>query len=204
MKSLVSLYTGVTYNRSSIQNWLNGSNNTCPVTMQPHPNLVRFSPPSNCFRTGPIPGPSPPSHHRLANRLPPVRVDAKETARSIEFLEQVVIVLGLILDDIEDREGLKNSMLKEKKQSLDTLLLVLQQGSSYSKIASARVLHFITVDAESKLLIVKEEGVVIELLKLATLESWRDARRESMSFKMVGKEGGTQHFSKWDGRREMK
>ncbi|KAL7102112.1 hypothetical protein ACP275_08G099200 [Erythranthe tilingii] len=34
MKSPVSLCTGVTYDRSSIQRWLDGGNNTCPATMQ--------------------------------------------------------------------------------------------------------------------------------------------------------------------------
>ncbi|KAL5555668.1 hypothetical protein UlMin_037904 [Ulmus minor] len=34
MKSPVSLCTGVTYDRSSIQRWLDNGNNTCPATMQ--------------------------------------------------------------------------------------------------------------------------------------------------------------------------
>ncbi|XP_068664135.1 U-box domain-containing protein 27-like [Aristolochia californica] len=34
MKSPVSLSTGVTYDRSSIQTWLDNGNNTCPATMQ--------------------------------------------------------------------------------------------------------------------------------------------------------------------------
>ncbi|GMH24498.1 hypothetical protein Nepgr_026341 [Nepenthes gracilis] len=34
MESPVSLCTGVTYDRSSIQRWLDGGNNTCPATMQ--------------------------------------------------------------------------------------------------------------------------------------------------------------------------
>ncbi|XP_010245268.1 PREDICTED: U-box domain-containing protein 28-like [Nelumbo nucifera] len=34
MKSPVSLSTGVTYDRSSIQKWLDSGNNTCPATMQ--------------------------------------------------------------------------------------------------------------------------------------------------------------------------
>lgn len=34
MKSPVSLCTGVTYDRSSIQRWLDDGNNTCPATMQ--------------------------------------------------------------------------------------------------------------------------------------------------------------------------
>lgn len=50
MKSPVSLCTGVTYDRSSIQRWLDGGNNTCPATMQvlqtkdfvPNNNLQRL------------------------------------------------------------------------------------------------------------------------------------------------------------------
>ncbi|XP_058187320.1 U-box domain-containing protein 28-like [Rhododendron vialii] len=50
MKSPVSLCTGVTYDRSSIQRWLDGGNNTCPATMQvlqtkdfvPNHNLQRL------------------------------------------------------------------------------------------------------------------------------------------------------------------
>ncbi|PKA51693.1 U-box domain-containing protein 29 [Apostasia shenzhenica] len=38
MRSPVSLCTGVTYDRSSIQRWLDGGNNTCPATMQPLPS----------------------------------------------------------------------------------------------------------------------------------------------------------------------
>ncbi|XP_043707866.1 U-box domain-containing protein 27-like [Telopea speciosissima] len=38
MKSPVSLCTGVTYDRSSIQQWLDSGNNTCPATMQPLPS----------------------------------------------------------------------------------------------------------------------------------------------------------------------
>ncbi|KAK9950057.1 hypothetical protein M0R45_005563 [Rubus argutus] len=59
MKSPVSLCTGVTYDRASIQRWLDDGNNTCPATMQvlhskdfvpnrtctPHPDLVRLGPP---------------------------------------------------------------------------------------------------------------------------------------------------------------
>ncbi|XP_022773787.1 U-box domain-containing protein 28-like [Durio zibethinus] len=50
MKSPVSLCTGVTYDRTSIQRWLDSGNNTCPVTMQvlqskefvPNRNLQRL------------------------------------------------------------------------------------------------------------------------------------------------------------------
>ncbi|KAF2284376.1 hypothetical protein GH714_021260 [Hevea brasiliensis] len=50
MKSPVSLCTGVTYDRTSIQRWLDNGNNTCPLTMQvlrskevvPNRNLQRL------------------------------------------------------------------------------------------------------------------------------------------------------------------
>ncbi|KAG0483548.1 hypothetical protein HPP92_011632 [Vanilla planifolia] len=35
MRSPVSLCTGITYDRSSIQRWLDSGNNICPATMQP-------------------------------------------------------------------------------------------------------------------------------------------------------------------------
>ncbi|KAL7246778.1 hypothetical protein ACSBR2_001811 [Camellia fascicularis] len=34
MKSSVSLSTGITYDQSSIQTWLNNGHNTCPATIQ--------------------------------------------------------------------------------------------------------------------------------------------------------------------------
>lgn len=70
-------------------------------------------------------------------------VDNRVIARtSVEFLEQVIIALGLVLISIEDRKGLKNSILKGNKQSIDSLLLILQRGSSNSKIVFTRVLQF--------------------------------------------------------------
>ncbi|BAT95909.1 hypothetical protein VIGAN_08274500 [Vigna angularis var. angularis] len=79
--------------------------------------------------------------------------------------------LLLIFDGVEDRNGLRNSLLKGNKQSLDSLLLILKRGGFDSRFASARVLKFIVADAESKLLVAKKEGVVVELLKSATLEN---------------------------------
>ncbi|KAK7350867.1 hypothetical protein VNO77_09888 [Canavalia gladiata] len=218
MKSPVSLCTGVTYDRSSIQRWLNTGNNTCPATMQvlqtkelvPNRTLQRLIQIwSDSLRHQPVSDPLPSPDQILQaiadldtrNRFVSItkllqfaeysqenklflakmdgflnqlvgfldNVDAGVTC-GVEFLEKVVKLLGLVLDNIEDRSGLKNSTLKEKKQSLDSLLLVLRRGSSDSKIASARVLQFFAVDAESKLLIADKEGLVTELLTLATPE----------------------------------
>jgi hypothetical protein len=38
MRSPVSLCTGVTYDRASIQRWIDSGNNTCPATMLPLPS----------------------------------------------------------------------------------------------------------------------------------------------------------------------
>ncbi|KHN09591.1 U-box domain-containing protein 27 [Glycine soja] len=224
MKSPVSLCTGVTYDRSSIQRWLDAGNNTCPATMQllhtkdfipnrtlqsliqiwsdsllrhptpseplPSPDQVLrtvfdFKSDSDSLRFGSLSKLLLFAKDSLQNKLFLAKlegfvnqlvrflhnVDVGVTAgTSVEFLEQVVIVLGLILDSIEDREGLKNSMLKGKKQSLDSLLLVLQRGSLESKIASARVLQFVAVDADAKISIAEKQGVVAELLKSAAPE----------------------------------
>ncbi|XP_027339511.1 U-box domain-containing protein 27-like [Abrus precatorius] len=219
MKSPVSLCTGVTYDRSSIQRWLDSGNNTCPATMQllrtkdfvPNrtlQNLIQIWSDSLLHPPVSEPLPSPgqiiqavadlDTEHRFGllskifhfaqhspeNKLFLAKIEGfvnqlirfldnvgAGVTGSVEFLEQVVKLLDLILDSIEDPEGFKNSMLKGKnKQSLDSLLLVLQRGSSDSKIASARVLQFIAVDAESKLLIAEKEGLVTELLQSAKPE----------------------------------
>jgi hypothetical protein len=90
--------------------------------------------------------------------------------RSVELLEQVVVALDLVLSKIENRDSILKSQKEKEVQSLDSLLLVLKQGSCESKIASVRVLKSIAVDTESKLLIAEKEGLVTELLNLITPE----------------------------------
>lgn len=90
---------------------------------------------------------------------------------SVEFLEQVLTALGLVLEKIEDREGLKNDILKGKnKKCLDSMLLVLRRGSNNSRIATARVLKFIALDGESQILIAENEPLITELLNLSKPE----------------------------------
>ncbi|XP_020215632.1 U-box domain-containing protein 27 [Cajanus cajan] len=220
MKSPVSLCTGVTYDRSSIQRWLDNGNNTCPATMQilqtkdfvpnrtlqsliqiwsdslPHP---LHSPDSLLSKDQVLLAIShlqtPPRLDSLA-KIARFALDSEENrdflARTecfvpllvglldnvnggVEFLEQVVTALDLVVGKMEDGERLKNLMLKrqgegQKQSVLDSLLLVLQQGSQGAKAASARVLKSVAVDAESKLLIAEKEGLVSELLNLIAPE----------------------------------
>jgi len=225
MKSPVSLCTGVTYDRSSIQRWLDDGNNTCPATMQILPtkdfvpnrtlhSLIQIWTDSVHHRVEPVVSPSVLSNEQLLQTITdltssglnrtlnrfglttkiirfaqdsdqnrkflakldgfiPLMVSFLDNVeKSVEFLEQILTVLGLILEKIEDREGLKNLVLKGKnKKCLDSMVLVLQKGSNNSRIVTARVLKFIAIDAESELLIAENEALLTELLNLSSPEN---------------------------------
>ncbi|CAJ1937869.1 unnamed protein product [Sphenostylis stenocarpa] len=237
MKSPVSLSTGVTYDRASIQRWLDNGNNTCPATMQvlqtkefvPNRTLQRLiqiwsDSLHHQLHSPPSPTSTLPSKDQILvaiselqtradNRFDSLAKIARFAQESeenrdflvrtecfvpllvgfldnvnggVEFLEQVVTALDLVIGKMEDREGLKNLILKRPgegdKQSVDSLLLVLQQGSQAAQIASARVLKSVAVDVESKLLIAEKEGLVSELLKLITPEKDPDLVENCLSF----------------------
>lgn len=228
MKSPVSLCTGVTYDRSSIQRWLDNGNNTCPATMQilqtkdfiPNRTLQRLIQIwSDSVRDrvdlpdSPLSGDSFDKRDQLLvaltdlesgseNRFESLEKilrfakDSDENSvflaktegfvallvgflenvdggveRSVELLEQVVIALDLVLSKIENRESILKNQKEREGESVDSLLLVLKQGSSESKIASIRVLKSIADDLESKLLIAEKEGLLSQLLNLITPEN---------------------------------
>ncbi|KAL2342938.1 hypothetical protein Fmac_004223 [Flemingia macrophylla] len=232
MKSPVSLCTGVTYDRSSIQRWLDNGNNTCPATMQvlhtkdfvpnrtlqsliqiwsdsllnsPDPDSL-LSKDQVLLAISHLDSPADFCPDSLAKILRFTQ-DSEENrdflARTecflpllvrlllnvnggIQFLEQLVTALDLVIGKIQDPERLKNLMLKrqgegQKQSALDSLLLVLQQGSHAAKIESARVLKSVAVDAESKLLIGEKDGLVSELLNLITPEKDPDLIENCLS-----------------------
>jgi len=239
MKSPVSLCTGVTYDRSSIQRWLDNGNNTCPATMQilqtkdfvPNRTLQRLIQIWSDSVRHRVDSPESPlstesvdrrdqllvaitdfdsgSENRFESLVRIVRFakDSEENCvflaktegfvcvlvsfldnvdgrieRSVELLEQVVIALDLVLSKIENRDSfLKSKNEDEGKSILDSLLLVLQQGSCESKIASVRVLKFIAVDSESKLLIAEKEGLLSELLNQITPEKDQNLMENALS-----------------------
>lgn len=235
MKSPVSLSTGVTYDRSSIQRWLDNGHNTCPATMQildskefvPNRTLQRlieiWSDSVRNRRVDSLDSPLSRPDSDLVPSLDQVRnlikdlqsqtdnnrvfeslskilcfaTKSEENRKSLakmdgfivtlveflgnagdrvcrnncHFLEQVVRVLESVLSKIEDHENLTSLILKtEGRDGLAALLLVLQQGTTDSRIASARVLGTIANDAESKLLIAEKDGLLPELLKLVSTE----------------------------------
>ncbi|KAG6604275.1 U-box domain-containing protein 27, partial [Cucurbita argyrosperma subsp. sororia] len=108
MKSPVSLCTGVTYDRSSIQKWLDNGNNTCPATMQvlqtkefvPNHNLHRLIQIwSDSFRqrlhspdSSPVSDSALSSDHvlRLLKRMEDDKLRADSLSRLVSFAAQSV------------------------------------------------------------------------------------------------------------------
>ncbi|XP_008231872.2 PREDICTED: LOW QUALITY PROTEIN: U-box domain-containing protein 27 [Prunus mume] len=211
MKSPVSLCTGVTYDRTSIQRWLDDGNNTCPATMQvlhtkdfvPNRTLHRliqiWSDSLRPHRVDSVDTDSPSSPSELPARdqvsdLIQCMDSEPSSASSLDslskalclcvdfigggdnavdgaqigVLEQAVTIIHLLLDDeIQEREELMRWMLKKTgRDCLASLLVVLQQGSADARIASARILESIAVNAEAKFLIAEKDGLLSELLKL--------------------------------------
>ncbi|KAM5577720.1 U-box domain-containing protein 28 [Rosa sericea] len=227
MKSPVSLCTGVTYDRASIQRWLDDGNNTCPATMQVLPSkdfvpnrtlhrLIQIWSESVRLRKARFESDNTSNSKdqvveliQQMDRHSSSSVDslakivrfAKESeenrkflakcdgfvallvealanagdgphgSNNIRILEQIVRIIHFLIGEIQENDEL----MRLKKSGgggdcLASLLLVLQQGSAESRIASARVMESIAVSAESKLLIAEREGVLPELLKLTSPE----------------------------------
>ncbi|KAJ4953093.1 hypothetical protein NE237_029925 [Protea cynaroides] len=213
MKSPVSLCTGVTYDRSSIQQWLDSGNNTCPATMQllqtkdfvPNHTLHRLIQIWSDFLIPPSSSSSSALSHEQAQQLIHTNCSdslskildfVRESNENRKFLAQTdgivpaivrvlgndadlstlqlaVRVLDFIVTDYRDKEQLMKSILKGDRHSafLSSILLLLQKGSLDSRIASARLLEAIAMDAESKLLIAEKECILPELMRLVSSDT---------------------------------
>ncbi|KAL1222258.1 U-box domain-containing protein 28 [Cardamine amara subsp. amara] len=111
MKSPVSLCTGVTYDRVSIQRWLDGGNNTCPATMQILHNkdvvpnltlhrLIDLWSDSNNRRTGSeSPGSNNPTRNEISAVINRVRIENDDC-------EVLPKILRFARDSDENREYL--------------------------------------------------------------------------------------------------
>ncbi|CAK9316353.1 unnamed protein product [Citrullus colocynthis] len=219
MQSPVSLTTGVTYDRSTIQRWLDSGHNTCPATMQilhnydfvPNSNLKRLIQIWSDSLQFPLSTLSQSDHILTAfddlrtNGNGSVSVSVSVSAslskllcfgarleQNVKFLgrihgfvpvlldvlrcrdvycsELVVRVLDLVRCEIEDREEFMNMMLKSDRDCLRSLVLVLQRGSSESRIGTARLLECVAINAESKNLIAENEAILHELIGVIGIE----------------------------------
>ncbi|KAF5745152.1 U-box domain-containing protein 27 [Tripterygium wilfordii] len=93
------------------------------------------------------------------------------TIKNVNTLEQAVRVLELTIDKFGDNKELTRLILKSDRDRLASLVLVLQQGSTDSRIASLKILESVAVDVESKMLIADRDGVLTVLLKLISSET---------------------------------
>lgn len=98
--------------------------------------------------------------------LVPMLLDLLNCCRDIVCLELVVRVLDLVRCEIDDREEFMNLMLKSDRDCLSSLIFLLQRGSTESRIGTARLLECVAINAESKILIAENEGILHELIGL--------------------------------------
>ncbi|XP_010465980.1 PREDICTED: U-box domain-containing protein 29-like [Camelina sativa] len=161
MTSPVSLCTGVTYDRASIQRWLDGGNNTCPATMQLLktqdlvPNLtlqrlIKLWSDSSGTGSSPVPpsGQKVPTKEEVnesLNRLMTTR--ERDDDVRIEILTRIVRFLK---DSDSNRE-----FLKKKKMEFITMLVDIIRIKTTTKkkmelvLMAVKILNTIKPDRET-------------------------------------------------------
>jgi U-box domain len=177
MRSPVSLCTGITYDRSSIQQWLDSGHKTCPATCQPLSSMDLV--PNLTLR-------------RLIHLWsgPPAPLEEPQASDNSEIgiistIDTVVLHLlnGSDLARSESAIGYIAAISKEQKdrvirvlgenleRSLQALVKVLRNSTEIeSRIRTTRLIESIMAspvsDSESKVLIIREIDLFTELVKL--------------------------------------
>ncbi|KAH0943421.1 hypothetical protein HID58_003058 [Brassica napus] len=210
MRSPVSLCTGVTYDRASIQRWLDGGNNTCPATMQvlrtkefiPNLTLQRLIKAwsdslGRYAAASPPPDPTTDEVNESLRRLSLEKDDEIRLEILVRFVKdwdanraRKDLVPMLILDSVikggseEDRKRLSNLMLTNGDgDCLKEILLAIQRGNLESKIESVRVLEVISsIDTQTKLLIAERDEILTEVMESISTESDPSLIEASLSF----------------------
>ncbi|KAF5457996.1 hypothetical protein F2P56_022064 [Juglans regia] len=112
MKSPVSLCTGVTYDRSSIQRWLDNGNNTCPATMQvlqskefvPNRTLQHLI--QNWSDSAHSPVESPPSLDQLQDLMKDLRTKTENSNNNSRTLDSLTKIVRFAKESEENRNFL--------------------------------------------------------------------------------------------------
>ncbi|XP_047317760.1 U-box domain-containing protein 27-like [Impatiens glandulifera] len=218
MKSPVSLCTGVTYDRTNIQRWLDAGNNTCPATMQllstkefvPNHTLQRLI---QIWSDSSINSPSPSSSllttseaSEIVAKILRSRINCRgyiskllsfsqvsdqnrkflatidgfsqflisivaDTANlntdNLKFLEESVMLLQLVLIGVS-REQLAKYLMEKREKVTESTIFILQRGNLSSRIATAKALELVAMDAESKLYFADKTDLLSEIFRLAT------------------------------------
>ncbi|XP_044469313.1 U-box domain-containing protein 27-like [Mangifera indica] len=145
MKSPVSLCTGVTYDRASIQRWLDSGNNTCPATMQVL-HSKEFVPNRTLQRLIQI----------WSDSVPQDRVDSTESANVVISQDQV--------KDIIKVTDIKNEDLLEKFSKIITFA----RESDENKKFLAKLDGFVVMLVEI-LSNVKDKNILEQVVRILAL-----------------------------------
>ncbi|PPD75390.1 hypothetical protein GOBAR_DD27697 [Gossypium barbadense] len=181
MKSPVSLCTGVTYDRASIQRWLDSGNNTCPATMQvlqskeivPNRNLQRLIQMwSDSVARRQVDAESAAPSSVVVPSQDQVKLLVKQLDKNCSSsLAKIVCFAGESEENREFLARMDGTRSRCWNQiACQRFFLVLQRGTLDSQIQSLRLLESIAIDGESKLKIAEKEGLLLELVNSLSKE----------------------------------
>lgn len=186
MRSPVSLCTGVTYDRASIQRWLDGGNNTCPATMQllktkdfvPNLTLQRliniWSDSIGRRHNGDSPVLNPPSVREV-----PTKEEVNVLLERLMSLENLMKIVRFVKDSDSNREFLSKKMefvpmlvdiIRTKKTKIELVIMAI------------RILDSIKVDRErlSNLMLANDGGDCLTAILLAIQRGNLESKIESV------------------------
>nr|AAO63423.1 At3g18710 [Arabidopsis thaliana]BAC42613.1 unknown protein [Arabidopsis thaliana] len=186
MRSPVSLCTGVTYDRASIQRWLDGGNNTCPATMQllktkdfvPNLTLQRliniWSDSIGRRHNGDSPVLNPPSGREV-----PTKEEVNVLLERLMSLENLMKIVRFVKDSDSNREFLSKKMefvpmlvdiIRTKKTKIELVIMAI------------RILDSIKVDRErlSNLMLANDGGDCLTAILLAIQRGNLESKIESV------------------------
>ncbi|OAY62680.1 U-box domain-containing protein 29 [Ananas comosus] len=176
MRSPVSLCTGVTYDRSSIQRWLDSGHRTCPATRLPLPSThlvpnlaLRRLILSAAAEDDDGGGRSDPSAAEIASRI----AAAGEGGDSEAAVRVLALMLGSDRVGKGDKESAIAALVADLDRSVSALLAVVRNGRGIgSRIDAVRVLESILASParvcgeESRAAIAEREELFPELVMM--------------------------------------
>lgn len=191
MRSPVSLCTGVTYDRASIQRWLDGGNNTCPATMQllktkdfvPNLTLQRlikiWSDSIGRYNTAG----SPPPSGREVPTVEEVNVLLKRLMSLEKNDETRIEILSRIVRFVKDSDS-NREFLSAKKEFVPMLVDIIRTKTTKIELVlmAIRILDTVKGDRErlSNLMLANDDGDCLTAILLAIQRGNLESKIESV------------------------
>ncbi|CAH8260978.1 unnamed protein product [Arabidopsis lyrata] len=191
MRSPVSLCTGVTYDRASIQRWLDGGNNTCPATMQllktkdfvPNLTLQRlikiWSDSIGRYNTAG----SPPPSGREVPTVEEVNVLLKRLMSLEKNDETRIEILSRIVRFVKDSDS-NREFLSAMKEFVPMLVDIIRTKTKKIELVlmAIRILDTVKGDRErlSNLMLANDDGDCLTAILLAIQRGNLESKIESV------------------------